>query len=84
MNIPGDVSVIGYDDVKIASWSSYDLTTVRQPINNMVDKTVSLLISQLEGKTAAKQIKVDNELIIRSSAKFPRNNLKQEWINERF
>ena len=84
LNIPGDVSVIGYDDVKISSWSSYNLTTVRQPINNMVDKTVSLLISQLEGKTAAKQIKVDNELIIRSSAKLPRNILKKEWINERF
>ena len=39
LKIPEDVSVIGYDDVKISSWPSYDLTTVRQPINNMVDRT---------------------------------------------
>ena len=75
LKIPEDVSVVGYDDVKISSWPSYDLTTVRQPINNMVDRTISLLISQLEGNNTEKQIKVDAELIVRSSAKLPRNNL---------
>ena len=71
LKIPEDVSVIGYDDVKISSWPSYDLTTVRQPINNMVDRTISLLISQLEGNNPAKQIEIDSELIVRSSAKLP-------------
>jgi len=77
LKIPEDVSVIGYDDVKISSWPSYDLTTVRQPINNMVDRTISLLISQLEGNIPAKQIEVDAELIVRSSAKLPRNNFNK-------
>jgi DNA-binding LacI/PurR family transcriptional regulator len=71
LKIPEDVSVIGYDDVKISSWPSYDLTTVRQPINNMVDRTISLLISQLEANNPAKQIEIDSELIVRSSAKLP-------------
>jgi len=77
LKIPEDVSVIGYDDVKISSWPSYDLTTVRQPINNMVDRTISLLISQLEGNIPAKHIEVDAELIVRSSAKLPRNNFNK-------
>jgi LacI family transcriptional regulator len=77
LKIPEDVSVVGYDDVKISSWPSYDLTTVRQPINNMVDRTISLLISQLEGNIPAKQIEVDAELIVRSSAKLPRNNFNK-------
>ena len=71
LKIPEDVSVIGYDDVKISSWPSYDLTTVRQPINNMVDRTISLLVSQLEANNPAKQIEIDSELIVRSSAKLP-------------
>ena len=77
LKIPEDVSVIGYDDVKISSWPSYDLTTVRQPINNMVDRTISLLISQLEENNQAKQIEIDSELIIRSSAKLPIKNFKK-------
>ena len=77
LKIPEDVSIVGYDDVKISSWPSYDLTTVRQPINNMVDRTISLLISQLEGNIPAKQIEVDAELIVRSSAKLPRNNFNK-------
>lgn len=31
LNVPGDVSVVGYDDVAVAAWPTYDLTTVRQP-----------------------------------------------------
>ena len=77
LKIPEDVSVVGYDDVKISSWPSYNLTTVQQPINNMVDRTISLLISQLEGNIPAKQIEVDAELIVRSSAKLPRNNFNK-------
>ena len=77
LKIPEDVSVVGYDDVKISSWPSYDLTTVRQPINIMVDRTISLLISQLEGNKPAKQIEVEAELIVRNSAKLPRNNFNK-------
>ena len=71
LKIPDDVSVIGFDDVKICSWPSYNLTTVRQPINTMVDKTVSLLISQLEENNSAKQVELDVELIVRGSCKLP-------------
>ena len=71
LKIPENVSVIGFDDVKICSWPSYNLTTVRQPINTMVEKTVSLLISQLEENNSAKQVKLDVELIIRGSSKLP-------------
>ena len=71
LKIPEDVSVVGYDDVKICSWPSYNLTTVRQPINTMVDKTVSLLISQLEENNSAKQVELDVELIVRGSCKLP-------------
>ncbi len=36
LTVPQDVSVVGYDDVALSAWSSYDLTTVRQPSNRMV------------------------------------------------
>ena len=43
LTIPGDMSVIGYDDVPMAAWASYQLTSVRLPIRRMVDQLIELL-----------------------------------------
>ena len=42
-----DISVVGYDDVSMSAWPSFDLTTVRQPANRMVDAVVAQLIAQI-------------------------------------
>ena len=72
MNVPGDVSVVAYDDVPIAAWPAYDLTTVRQPANQMVAATVDLLLEEIEGVQAnPRQIAIESPLIIRGSARIP-------------
>jgi DNA-binding LacI/PurR family transcriptional regulator len=43
LRVPEDISVIGFDDVAIAQWPSYELTTIRQPIAQMVDTTAEIL-----------------------------------------
>ena len=75
LKIPDDVSVIGYDDVPAASWPSYSLTTVQQPVNIMVRETVEILIEKIENPEARPQkIKVDGPLILRKSAKIHKGN----------
>ncbi|WP_281991330.1 LacI family DNA-binding transcriptional regulator [Sulfitobacter geojensis] len=70
--IPDDVSVVGYDDVQIAAWPSYNLTTVRQRANEMVSKTIELLMTRIENVDAPPQrICIDGPLIIRGSARTP-------------
>lgn len=49
--IPEDVWVVGFDDVDMASWEAFDLTTVRQPIGDMADMAVSLLLARIEHRT---------------------------------
>ncbi len=72
LNVPGDVSVVGYDDVTVASWPAYDLTTVRQPANRMVAETVDILMTKIEDPTAMpRRVKIDGPLIIRGSARIP-------------
>ena len=69
LKIPQDVSVIGFDDVSLASYNAYDLTTIKQPIAQMVDSTVNILLDQInypEDK-CNKVIKIDPYLVIRSS-----------------
>ena len=70
LKIPEDVSVVGYDDVPIASWPAYNLTTVRQPANRMVAEAVSILMDSIENKTTEpRRIEIDGPLIIRGSTK---------------
>jgi LacI family transcriptional regulator len=72
ISIPDDVSVVGYDDVQIAAWPSYALTTVRQRANEMVAKTIELLMTRIENVDAPPQrICIDGPLIIRGSARTP-------------
>ncbi len=48
LRVPEDLSVVGFDGVMQAAWSSYDLVTVRQPMQNMVEAAVSMLLSRIE------------------------------------
>lgn len=70
--VPGAVSVVGYDDVPMAGWASYDLTTVRQPVNRMVEATVETLLAQIEdADRPVQKIEIDGPLILRGSARIP-------------
>lgn len=45
LKIPKEIEIIGYDDISMSNWKSYDLTTVRQPIRQM-SKLVTQLIDE--------------------------------------
>lgn len=71
--VPGDVSVVGYDDVPTAAWPAYNLTTVRQPANRMVADTVDLLLAEIDSPgQAAHKTEIDGPLIVRGSARVPK------------
>ncbi|WP_345800478.1 LacI family DNA-binding transcriptional regulator [Microbacterium sp. AZCO] len=63
------VSVVGYDDVPIASYPGIGLTTVHQPGVEMGVRSIGLLLERLDGRTEAVHEVFDPELIVRSSAK---------------
>ncbi len=72
LTVPGDVSVIGYDDVTVASWPAYNLTTIRQPANRMVAETVDILLRKIEDSNALpRRVEIDGPLIVRGSARIP-------------
>ena len=70
LRVPQDVAVVGYDDVPLAAWPSYGLTTMRQPVNRMVAATVAQLMMQIEDPTAQpRRIEIESPLIERGSTK---------------
>lgn len=72
VGVPQDVSVVGYDDVPLAAWPAYNLTTVRQPLNRMVEATVDTLLAKIaDPERPAQKIEIDGPLILRGSARIP-------------
>ena len=68
LSVPHDVSVVGFDDVLLASWPTYSLTTVSQPVETMAEHAIEMLVSQIKvKKTNGQRIAIDGILVIRGS-----------------
>ncbi len=86
LRIPEDVSVVGYDDAPPAAWPTYNLTTVRQRSNIMVEETLNALFEWIESPETARcrTIAIDGPLMVRGSARLPEANNTQGITDERF
>jgi LacI family transcriptional regulator len=66
--VPGDLSVVGFDDSMYASASSPQLTTVRQPFVQMGEVAYQILADQMEGRNPASvRVELAATLIVRDS-----------------
>ena len=45
--VPADVGVMGLNDMEMASWANIQLTTIRQPIKQIIDASVELVVDTL-------------------------------------
>jgi DNA-binding LacI/PurR family transcriptional regulator len=70
LSVPRDVSVIGFDDIKVAAFNNPRLTTIRQPLSNMGRIAAQCVLSQLNGSEPfRKVIMVEPELEVRESTR---------------
>jgi DNA-binding LacI/PurR family transcriptional regulator len=74
LSVPDDVSVVGFDDAPIAEMISPPLTTVRQPLQDMADIAVSLLLARVSNNAAKKRTRrvLRTSLVVRDSTAPPR------------
>jgi len=74
--VPGDISVVGYDDTSLATSVWPELTTIRQPISAMAEAAVELLLAEIRNrrtgnrKAIAERV-LGHELIVRESSAAP-------------
>lgn len=66
ISVPEDVSVIGYDDVHVAAYSSPSLTTIRQDVAKAGRLLVGKVLRMLEGESVRSAV-LPAELIVRES-----------------
>ena len=48
IEVPGDLSVVGFDGVGPATWLAYQVTTIRQPVRRMTEAAVVMLLERIE------------------------------------
>lgn len=73
LGVPEDVAVTGFDDIPQAAWPTYDLTTLRQPVQAMTRAAVRMLTEAIAGVDLGRERRLmPAELRIRHSTRPPR------------
>ncbi|MCT8137034.1 LacI family DNA-binding transcriptional regulator [Anaerobacillus sp. CMMVII] len=67
LNIPSDLSVVGFDDILLASYVNPPLTTIAQDKYKMGYESANLLINILNSKDSSRVKVLDNHLVIRQT-----------------
>jgi Transcriptional regulators len=77
LEVPKDISIIGYDDIEEAAESYPSLTTIRQPAGAISKAAVELLLEFIgnpNGIEVNTKVSIDPELIIRNSCAAPKSS----------
>ena len=69
LNVPEHLSVVGFDDIPLAAWPAYRLTTIRQATTEIVAAAIELLAARLCNPSRAPETRfIATHLVRRSSA----------------
>ena len=67
LRVPGDVAIVGIDDIELAARARVPLTTIRQPVGVIGARSVDNILARLRGERPAVRQLLEPELIIRAS-----------------
>jgi DNA-binding LacI/PurR family transcriptional regulator len=66
--VPDDVAVGGFDDSAVAMSTHPPLTTIRQPLAEIAEETVRILLDIIDGAAHVPSVTLPTQLIVRDSA----------------
>lgn len=58
LRVPGDISIVGFDGIAPAIWAGYDLTTIRQPVQQMAKAAVDIVMDRVDDPDKAPEMRV--------------------------
>jgi LacI family transcriptional regulator len=70
LSVPGDISVIGHDDIEWASYTHPALTTIAQPIQQLADTAIRLLLERIQDPNLPpRRYTLPNHIVVRQSTR---------------
>jgi DNA-binding LacI/PurR family transcriptional regulator len=70
VNVPGELSIIGYDDIPMAGWHAFRLTTISQEVDPMIAATMALLAEKINDPNSSPQVQmIPGKLKVRGSVR---------------
>lgn len=48
LSVPGDIGILGLNDMEVAGWENIALTTIRQPIREIVNSSIELMVATMD------------------------------------
>jgi LacI family transcriptional regulator len=69
IKVPGDIAIVGFDDIKLSSYIQPKLTTVRHPKYELGLLAAHMMFKALKGEQVSKSVTLSTELIVRESCK---------------
>ena len=67
IRIPEDIMIAGFDDIEMASWPRYDLTTYRQPVDELIACAVRLIGNTGPARLGPTILRLSGQIVIRST-----------------
>ncbi|MFZ1470013.1 MAG: LacI family DNA-binding transcriptional regulator [Paracoccaceae bacterium] len=58
LSVPGDIGILGLNDMAMAGWQNINLTTIRQPIPDIVNSSTELMTAMLRDPSRAPEVRI--------------------------
>jgi DNA-binding LacI/PurR family transcriptional regulator len=58
LSVPGDIGLIGLNDMEMAGWPLIDLTTIRQPVAEIIAAAIDLVVATIEAPDRAPEVRL--------------------------
>jgi DNA-binding LacI/PurR family transcriptional regulator len=78
LQVPAQLSLVGFDDIPLSRWMSPPLTSVRQPLAEMAGTAVRLVLSHWEeGSNEDRSVELATTLVVRESTAPPPRTVRR-------
>lgn len=82
LDVGREISIAGYDDVPMAAWPAFALTSFSQPADHMVRETIRLIRSLRDAPEQHEHVVSQGHLVVRSSTRPVRLNLPVKGVEQ--
>jgi DNA-binding LacI/PurR family transcriptional regulator len=68
IHIPNDMSIVGFDGITSSAWQSYQITTIKQPVEKLVKAAVEILLEHIENPNSPPEVRVLTGALIKGNS----------------